>query len=148
MRLLQRKIITFIGSVCCCGLMTADTFKRYTPVEVEVDRQISYVWGLCEREGIKDYDQNGIVNCCDYATAFCRKWNRCYGRRVRLVQQKKKLDHMYVQIQMDWGWWSIDPRWTVYGTHDMVRVWGNKYDPKADDTDAFWVHYFTRYIYE
>ena len=110
-----------------------------------VDRQISWVWQQCEKEGIRDYDGNGTVNCCDRATAFCIKWRQSYSRRIRLCQQKRMLDHMYVQIWLDgYGWWSIDPRWTSNGTHDMKEVWKWKYDARYDDTDAYWVVYFTK----
>lgn len=111
-----------------------------------VDRQISSVWQQCEREGIRDYDGNGKVNCCDKATAFCIKWRKQYKRNVRLCQQQtRKMNHMFVQIWLDgYGWWSVDPRWTSNGTHDMKEVWRGKYDRAYDDTEAYWVKHFTK----
>lgn len=133
----------------------AETSYQKAPVNVymtaaaqQVDRQISQVWQQCEQEGIRDYDGNGVTNCCDKATAFCIKWRRQYSRRVRLCQQMRDLDHMYVQIWLDgYGWWSVDPRWTSNGTHDMKQVWKYLYDRDYDDVDAYWVKVFSSYIY-
>lgn len=133
----------------------AETSYQKAPVNVymtaaaqQVDRQISQVWQQCEMEGIRDYDGNGETNCCDRATAFCIKWRRQYSRRVRLCQQMRDLDHMYVQIWLDgYGWWSVDPRWTSNGTHDMKQVWKYRYDRDYDDVDAYWVKVFSSYIY-
>ena len=132
-----------------------ETSYQKAPVNVyttaaaqQVDRQISQIWQQCEQEGIRDYDGNGVTNCCDKATAFCIKWRRQYTRRVRLCQQMRDLDHMYVQIWLDgYGWWSVDPRWTSNGTHDMKQVWKYLYDRDYDDVDAYWVKVFSSYIY-
>ena len=113
-----------------------------------VDRQISAVWQQCERDGIRDYDGNGKVNCCDRATAFCIKWKKLYSREIRLCQQMtKKIDHMYVLIWLDgYGWWAIDPAYSHYGTHDMKAVWGSRYVQGCDDTTAYWVKVFSKYV--
>ena len=113
-----------------------------------LDEQISLVWGQCEKEGVKDYDKNGVVNCCDRATAFCIKWKQSYRNDIRLCQQQTNaMNHMYVQIYLpDYGWWSVDPSFTENGTHDMQAVWGWRYSPGQDVTEAYWVHEFSTYI--
>lgn len=118
--------------------------RNYTAEEREVDRQVSYIWARCEANGIPDWDSNGEVNCCDKAVSFIREWRKVYGREARLCQQTTlKLNHMYVQLRMDWGWWSIDPAWDVYGSHDMQRVWGKRYQDNADNINAYWVRFST-----
>lgn len=114
-----------------------------------VDSRINFVWRQCEREGLRDYDQNGKVNCCDRATAFCIRWRRNYKNDVRLCQQMtRNIDHMYVQIWLDgYGWWAVDPAFTSNGTHDMKAVWGSRYNRDYDDIDAYWVKRFSRYIW-
>ncbi|MBP5158360.1 MAG: hypothetical protein ILP18_10885 [Treponema sp.] len=113
-----------------------------------LDSQIIWVWQQCEREGIRDYDGNGEVNCCDRATAFCIKWRRTYSRSIRLCQQSTlQLNHMYVQLYVSgYGWWSVDPCYSESGTHDMKMVWGRRYSRAYDVSDAYWVNYFSRYI--
>ncbi len=113
-----------------------------------LDEQISLVWGQCEKEGVKDYDKNGVVNCCDRATAFCIKWKQSYRNDIRLCQQQTNaMNHMYVQIYLpDYGWWAVDPSFTENGTHDMQAVWGWRYSPGQDVTEAYWVHEFSTYI--
>lgn len=113
-----------------------------------LDEQISLVWGQCEKEGVKDYDKNGVVNCCDRATAFCIKWKQSYRNDIRLCQQQTNaMNHMYVQIYLpDYGWWSVDPAFTGNGTHDMQAVWGCRYNPGQDITEAYWVRVFSKHI--
>lgn len=124
------------------------TSKPSLAEQDDLDRKITAVWRQCEREGIRDYDGNGRVNCCDRATAFCIKWNRQYGNKVKLAQQMtKKIDHMYVLMETQYGWWAIDPTYSVYGRHDMKTVWGDRYIEGVDDVDAYWVKYFSRYIW-
>ena len=123
--------------------------SQYTGGEAGlVDAQISAVWNQCEREGIRDYDRNGDVNCCDRATAFCIKWKKLYPRSIRLCQQQTAaINHMYVQLYMSgYGWWSVDPCYTASGTHDMKMVWGRQYSRTRDDTDGYWVTYFSQYV--
>ena len=115
----------------------------------EVDRQISEIWKECKKKGIRDYDRNGVINCCDAATAACTEWMNTYSRKVRLCQQQtNSLNHMYLQIWMgdNWGWWSVDPRYTADGTHDMETVWRGRYSKRHDDPHGYWVDYFYRYI--
>ena len=114
----------------------------------DVDEQMSLVWNLCEKEGVKDYDKNGVVNCCDRATAFCIKWKKSYRNDIRLCQQQTNvLNHMYVQIYLpDYGWWSVDPTFTENGTHDMQAVWGWRYNPAQDVTEAYWGRVFSKHM--
>lgn len=114
----------------------------------EVDKQIAWVWKQCEKKGVKDYDSNGKINCCDAAIAFCNEWKNTYCKRIRLCQQQTvRMNHMYVQIYIDdIGWWSVDPRYTVDGTHDMGYVWSYKYSKNADDPEGNWVRYYKKWI--
>lgn len=113
-----------------------------------LDGQMSLVWSQCEKEGVKDYDRNGVVNCCDRATAFCIKWRKSYRNDIRLCQQQTNaMNHMYVQIYLpDYGWWSVDPSFTENGTHDMQAVWGWRYNPAQDVIEAYWIREFSTYI--
>ena len=112
-----------------------------------LDKRISWVWGQCEKEGTRDYDRNGVVNCCDYATHFCIKWRNNYSEEVRLCQQQTaRMNHMYVQIRCTWGWWSVDPRYTIRGTHDMETVWPGKYSTQGDNPWGYWARYFMDYV--
>ncbi len=127
-----------------CASRIPCTFKD---VGKDIDWRITQVWKECEREGTRDYDENGVVNCCDYATHFCIKWRKKYSEEVRLCQQQTaNMNHMYVQIKCVWGWWSVDPRYTTNGTHDMEVVWPRKYSPYGDNPYGYWAKYFTAYI--
>ena len=114
----------------------------------DLDAQISLVWSMCRKEGIRDYDGNGTVNCCDKATAFCIKWKQSYNWEVRLCQQQTdQLNHMFVQLYIpDYGWWPIEPAFTKNGSHDMQLVWGDLYNKDFNETEAYWVQVFNRYI--
>lgn len=142
-----RRVVTFATALLLSSVLFPVSYRQYTKYEQDVDTQITYIWNKCTREGVPDYDGNGIVNCCDKATMFCIKWHQQYGREVRLAQQQHaRMNHMFVQVRMDWGWWSVDPSMTAGGTHDMKCVWGNRYIEGADDISAYWVRYFTNYI--
>ncbi len=112
-----------------------------------IDEQISYIWEHTKNY-VRDYDDNGEVNCCDVATAFCIRWKSVYSMPIRLCQQQTaKINHMYVQILTSWGWWSVDPQYSNRnGSHDMKDVWGLKYSIYGDDTNGYWVRFFSKYI--
>lgn len=138
------------------GSFTSFTSYRKAPANVYlteegqlIDSLINRIWRQCEKEGVRDYDRNGKINCCDRATAFCIKWRQYCQNSIRLCQQMtNSLDHMYVQILLDgYGWWSVDPAYTVNRTHDMKEVWGWKYNRDYDEVDAYWITEFNRYIW-
>ena len=141
------KRLIMIAVVAMLFTAGARPYRRYTRAEQDVDRQMDYIWSCCVKRGIPDWDENGITNCCDKAVSFIREWRRVYSREIRLCQQTTlQLNHMYVQVKMDWGWWSVDPAWSYDGTHDMQKVWGNQYRDGADMSDAYWVRYFSRWL--
>lgn len=134
--------------VTTASLASAPNDVYMTKAASDVDVQINWIWQKCQQEGIRDYDGNGIVNCCDKATAFCIKWKKQYSLSIRLCQQQtEKMNHMFVQIYLPgYGWWSVEPSFTVAGTHDMKVAWGRCYNRAYDDTEAYWVRVFSSYI--
>lgn len=143
-----RKTVTLLlASVLFLSPCSSRVPATYKSMGDELDWRITQVWRECEKEGTRDYDGNGVVNCCDYATHFCIRWKRKYKEEVRLCQQQTwKMNHMYVQIKCSWGWWSVDPRYTTNGTHDMEVVWPRKYSPNGDNPEGYWAVYFSRFI--
>ena len=118
----------------------------------EVNKLATWVWNEVQinSDDKIDWDKNGSVNCCDKAVSWCRRWKKYSDRPIRLCQQQtNKMDHMYVQVYMSWGWWSIDPCYTdILGNHDMKEVWNEKYSKWNDDPYGYWVEYFEKYIYK
>ena len=75
--------------ICTPSTYTASasgTNRQIEREKREVDRVATWVWQEVKREGNDrvDWDRNGIVNCCDRAVSFIRKWKQYSNKEIRL----------------------------------------------------------------
>ena len=81
---------------------------------------------------VKDFNQDGYVNCIDYSTLFYVEWSKLYGRKSCMIVLNKNpstgMNHLFVCCMVDNKWYCVEP-WKTNEWFLMRDVWGSKYDP-------------------
>jgi hypothetical protein len=94
-------------------------------VEAEIKRVIRII-----NEDVFDINQDGLINCIDYAIFFCIFYP---GSRIILnVNPRTRMNHLFNAVSDGRGGWiTIEPQYHSRG-FTMRDVWRNQYDPQYD----------------
>ena len=83
---------------------------------------------------IKDYNNDGIINCIDYACIFKKQWDKYYDSNdcfiVRNYNPATNWHHLFIIIKSGNGYIYVEP-WCFYSDKYLMKDnWSTEYNPQ------------------
>ncbi|MBQ7538117.1 MAG: hypothetical protein IJT42_04050 [Treponema sp.] len=134
---MKKKILAVFYSVCLLLSLFAERVIR-SRKQISDRTNDKIIRTLREAQScIYDYNDDGLINCIDYACLFKLTWDKKFPAeksRCSLIRnlQHGKMNHLFAQVQDENSCWiEIEP-WTYnLSQYLMTEIWtGNQYNPK------------------
>lgn len=100
------------------------------------------------RKSVRDRNNDGLVNCIDYATTFKYLWDQKYTKirceLVRNYNEKTGMNHLFARVKFaPYHDWTYVETWAISEyVYDIETIWRDAYSPAYNyyGETYYWMH--------